>query len=339
MTTEDLATGNANTAPATTAPATPAAAESSPAPEKTAEQVQQETVEAEQAFDKGFKTERGLEEPDDKGTDTGGDQPAAASAAAVATDDGKEKPLTAEEMRDLYKKIPGLEKTFQEEIRKVYGKFGEIQGNLSKMQQSGMARKLEAGMLKRLNGEFPEIAQMLAEDLSEFMAGTVATAVSGDGKPAKEGGATDDIDARVKTAVADANKATETKLLSLVHLSVVHPGWQGMANEPAFTQWLNTLPGEPTAVTLSNGSVVNLPADAAKYVTSDDSDVAAECFARYKAHKAATPPAKPRTKEQKDQRLSDAISPTGGTGAAQPSTIDDEAAFSLGFKTVRGGAS
>lgn len=309
-----------------------------PVPETTPtpEQQQAQEQEAQTAFDTGFNETRG-EEPPIQEPATKEEAPPA--EATKEPEPNPEEPpatliagMTEEQVKGLFAKVPGLETRINDEIRKVYGKFGEIQGNLHKLTQQGQStRKIEAGALKRVTAEYgPEFAQALSEDLSEVF-GTAS-------EPEKPASATEtqpaaDIDARVKAsvdaAVAQVRETTEKKLLT-----VLHKDWETVSKEPEFRTFLSQLPGDHVPVLMKDGTYANYPKEAARYIESDDAMVAAEAFTQFKTWKAKTQ----KSSVRKQERLEQAVTPTRG-GAAPPSTIDDEAAFAVGFNAVRAGAS
>lgn len=79
--------------------------------------------------------------------------------------------LTAEELTAMLAKIPKIDEVEQAtaaEIRKLHGKLGEFNRHLQELKSARTgAGKLDASKLKRLNEDYPELAQILADDLNE----------------------------------------------------------------------------------------------------------------------------------------------------------------------------
>jgi hypothetical protein len=222
--------------------------------------------------------------------------------------------MTDAEIKQVFEKVPGLEKALNDEIRKVYGKFGELNGQLQKLQQGQPTRTFTAGALKRLNEEFPEIASMLAEDLTELMGSPAAPATEAPAQEHKttEAASAADVKTLITEAVTQVREATEQRLLT-----VLHPDWNTVVKSPEFAAWMGTLPADK----------------AKKYGESDDAFVAAEAFTEFKAFKPKGQKPSARGKE----RLEQAITPDGD-GAPPTPSLDDNAAFVQGFNSVRGRA-
>lgn len=270
--------------------------------------------------------------PDSKAADpVNKDAPAA--APAPAGEPVKIAGLTEDELKVVFAKVPaleqalsqqlpGLQQAFAEEVRKVYGKIGELNRTLESLRQG---RKLTAAQMKRLNTEFPEIAGMLAEDLSEIYAASDSP-VAQDAQqaasqqaqqaaaPAPQAPQQADIQKlisdSVTNAVAGISAQAERKALALVH-----PGWEEIVQSPEFATWLQSLPAE----------------QGRHYAESEDARIASEAIGLFKdATKAKT-----QVKQSKQARLERAVAPTGESAPA-PNTIDDEQAFVLGFNSQRG---
>lgn len=83
----------------------------------------------------------------------------------------EEAGLTAEELTAMLAKIPKIDEVEQAtaaEIRKLHGKLGEFNRHLQELKTARTgAGKLDASKLKRLNEDYPELAQILADDLNE----------------------------------------------------------------------------------------------------------------------------------------------------------------------------
>ncbi len=251
-----------------------------------------------------------------------------AAAPAPAAEPVKFGGMSEDEFKALVSKIPaleqqlpGIQQAVQEEIRKIYGKFGELNRTIEALRAG---RKVTAAQMKRLNQEFPEIAGMLADDLNEAWAipepqtdqtaqGQPQTAPPS-AAPAPQALQQADIqkliEGSVQSAVAGISAQAERKALALAH-----PDWEEVAQSPEFATWLQSLPSEQARI----------------YAESEDAKVAAEAFSLFKQAKQA----KVTTRQTKQDRLQRAVAPTG-EAAPKPDTIDDEQAFVMGFQSQRG---
>jgi hypothetical protein len=81
--------------------------------------------------------------------------------------------VTGEQLTAMLAKLPEIDKLgdmTSSELRKVHGKIGELNRTLQELQKNSAAKgslSLAGKSFKRLNEEFPEIAEILAADLNE----------------------------------------------------------------------------------------------------------------------------------------------------------------------------
>lgn len=164
------------------------------------------------------------------------------------------------------------------------------------------AAKVEvtADRLAKLKGEFPELADLLAQDLSDLLAA-----------PAQAGEA--DAIAEIRQQIQEDRAAREEKarLREIRMLSREHPDWQDIAkytpdenglvrwSNPAFGQWVMAQPE----------NVQN------EILNSDDALELADHLTAYKKT------LKPATKQS---NLTKAVQPRGQPGVARPSAMDEE---------------
>lgn len=323
--------------PATPAPETPVTPET-PTPEN----AQLNEQEAEAAFAEGFNEVREDDSPTPTPKPEMPPEPKSETpetpAAATPTPEPEPKPPTTDEqvkeLFALFAKIPGLEQQFNEklntEIRKVYNKFGSIEQLLKNLKPGQPTLKIQ-GALKRLEKEYPEIAQMLVEDLTEALAAPP--------EPADQNRNTEvvpaptikpeEINQAIESAISKVSQQYEAKLLTMQHKD-----WPQLVKEKEFDTFLKSLPGNLVPVSMTDGRVAQYPEKAKEYIESNDALVSAECFTKYKGWKAA----QQQQRTRKQERLEEAVTPTGGS-PPPPATVDDETAFQEGFKSVRGRAS
>jgi hypothetical protein len=286
-------------------------------PQVTEAQTQETEAQQEAAFAAGFAEARGDEPP--------AEAPAAESKteaeetqteAAQTEEPAKPQPvlagLTEEEIKSLLAKageVDGIKAETDQRVRQVFGKLGEINALVQQLQQSrsqSTGVKLAPEGLKRLHAEFPEMAQMLVEDLNEALAGTSQAAATVD-------------PTAVDTLVTERLTTLEEKLSAEMEkrwLKRQHKDWEQVVASTDFKLWKdNVLP----------------KAEAEQLATSWDADYIAEKLTDFKDWKAKAAAAT----QNKQKRLEAAITPQGAGSTGQNSLNEDEA-FLAGFKAVRG---
>lgn len=313
----------------TPAPETPAAPETT-----TPEQAAQQEQENEAAFADGFAESRG-ETPETPSPEARSDKSPDAPEAEKKPEPTPDKPATLiagkteAEVMELFSKVPNLEQMVATEVSKIYGKFGELQRTLNNIKPGQSTLKIK-GALKRLSQEFPEVAQMLSEDLADYF----ELAPDAPAATAAPEAASPNVDARIQqavnTAVEQVREQTERKLLT-----VLHSDWETLSKEKEFDTFLKSLPGKPTPVKMPDGRTITFPEEAAKYIESQDALTTAACFTQYKSWKSKNQ----KSTKQNQNRLEDAITPSSNGAPPPPASLDDESAFLDGYKTVRQGAS
>lgn len=199
---------------------------------------------------------------------------------------------------------------FNQELAKVRdtaaGRIGEMQQRMQQMlsQQSssgGSGLNLTKDNLKRLSGEYPEIAEMLAEDLSESL---------------KLGGQSFDpsiIDQRVEERVSREREEMK-KDMEKFKLSMIHSDWEDVVQDDKFRTWLG---GQP----LEFQDRIN---------ASWDSREIAGALSAYKEQTQKVQ----QQAQQKQKRLEAAVPTTKATHTAPAPDLND--AFASGFNSVRG---
>jgi hypothetical protein len=223
--------------------------------------------------------------------------------------------LKTSELKNLLAKASQFDK-LQESIetnnRKVFGRFGELQGEMKKLQErpAGQPAKVTADALKRMKVEYPEMAAILAEDLSE-----VLTAPAG--SFTKE-----QVDAIVSEKLTEKSAEVELKLLT-----IAHPDWHKNRHSPDFAIWLTTLPPEVSESVQSSQDSV--------FLTKAFTGFKAWKGAAQEARKAADEAAAAAAKQKTEKRLEGGITPKGVTTAAPPLPTASSA-MQAGFKKVRG---
>ena len=187
-------------------------------------------------------------------------------------------------------------------VEKAFGKYGELHRTVLAMQQQRPNLNLDKSKFTRLSEEFPEIAEMLASDLSEAL-GDVG------GQPAVDPEAVEKI---VEQRLIAQQQANERRFLSRSHRD-----WEKVVTSDEFKLWQqNILP----------------PEEAQVLATSWDADFISDKLDEFKSWRAKATAAK----ENKQKRLEQAVTPRGDTSGPPLAQTEDEA-FLAAFKNARGG--
>ena len=217
---------------------------------------------------------------------------------------------TEEELKailDKAKEVDSVKELAATETRKLYGRLGEFQSELKKLREgttAGQPVKVTSDKLKRLHSEYPEIAEMLAEDLSSVVLSQVSTSAD-----------MSQVEQLVNTKLGEATRAYEMKLLKKDH-----PDWEQVVKSTEFGTWLASKPKE----------------EQYRIRLSDDSEVAGEAISEFKQYRKAQAP--PATRGG-NKRLEAAITPRGvpspSVGNSRPASYED--AFNAGMRKARTG--
>ena len=279
-----------------------------------------EVNEEEAALEAGFNRARGITPPADKPGKKAAKKEAETPTEKQEPKDTKEEVktevkvnnLTEENFNQLLARTKGLEEKTSGEMRKLYGKLGELAGSLKQLQAKPTTgnRKIAASALKRLNAEYPDLAEVLAEDLQ----GVLSAPDEPEQKPETQKTASTEaaILAQVNAKVADeVSRITDEYRNDLI--SSRHSGWESLLRTSEFKTWWEALDVEKR-----------------KYYDGPKAFNVIEAIDAYKESVKASTVAK----EKKKERLEAAVVPKG-TAPPQAHTISDEEAFERGFKKAR----
>lgn len=207
--------------------------------------------------------------------------------------------LIAQAKAELYQEIARVRDTSAGRIGEVNQRVQQL---LSQQQSTGQSgAKLTKENLKRLNAEFGEMAEMLAEDLSDLGIG---------GAPAID---TAVIDRMVEERVSAASEAMAMKL-EMFKLSTVHSDWDEVVKKQEFRSWLASKP-------LDYQDRINASWDAR------------EIAGALSSFKDETQKVQQQAQQRKT-RLEAAITPTKATQSAP--TVSEADEFAAGFFKVAG---
>lgn len=256
------------------------------APEVVEEQVEETQVESapdtgeDAAFMAGFDSANGIEPPPPE------PEPEPQLIAGY----------TPEQIKELVSTVEAL----KQRESKLFGSMGGLKQTLEtlKASQQAPAQTNSLGSLKftKLAAEFPEIANILAEDLKE------ATVSTGSGVDKSE------IE-NLKATIDQTQKAAEAKLLSFQHRD-----WRQVVASQDFVGWKESLPAE----------------EKQELDSSWDSEFIGAKISEFKEWKEKSV----QTKQTNQKRLEAAITPKGNAGG-KPSLTETDA-FMSGWKSVRG---
>lgn len=269
----------------------------------TAEQVAQDNADNDAAFASGFEHATEYAEPVKKVAAEPEKPEAPEAPAETVADAGQPMKLTAEELQTLRAELGDLRSSKDEtekQLRKIYGKFGDIQAQLTAAPAGLGKREIKAEQLK-LHAEYPEIAGLFAEDLGALLTGTPSTASPGITQ--------EQVEQEVATRVAASTTAMNMDWLSYFHEDWrdYTPNGQGKAD---IDLWLATQPADYRNTFLSSESAVAI----------------ANGLNKFKAWRESSK----STRQNKQSKLERNITPRGGAPAGTAS-ISDDAAFEQGF--------
>jgi len=186
------------------------------------------------------------------------------------------------EIKSLLERVGEIDKLKEREA-KVFGTIGSIKQQVDTLKNAApQTVKLNPDGFKRLSAEFPELAQMLTEDLGEAIQS--APGAAQDTKQFEE-------------KLQEVERKSEMKLLT-----VMQPDWRKIVPSDEFQKWKETLADE-----------VRTELDA-----SWDSTFIAERISEFKEWKSKAEQAK----QNKQRRLETNVAPKGATRPPAPSDED-----------------
>lgn len=192
-----------------------------------------------------------------------------------------------------------------------YGVIGEMKQRMQQLQEMKPAQpsvRLTAGNLKRLQGEYPELAELLAQDLSE--------AVSLGGAAPSVGMDSQQIERMLAQRTAEVERRAQDGTMKQVQellLARDHPDWKAVAASSDFSLWKANL--DPRERTMLDSSW--------------DSSVISSAISAFKGWRDK----QTERVSSKKQRLERAIQPNGVY--ANSDTAGEADAFMAGFNAVR----
>lgn len=274
--------------------------------------VEDTSAEEQAAFESGFQTASGKDVPNPVQVEPKEEEPEVEPVEPEQEESPAEEPTTEEEevagipvsqLKSMLAKTAEFDNLKAELVTtrdRMFGKIGELQRTLNEVQQrpSQAGVKLAAAQLKRLSAEYPDLAEALAQDLSEVSA------------PEAQAQPQIDLDSYGQQITSQVQQQFETRLVEMIH-----PDWRETVKEPDFVIWKQGLPDD-----LRQG-----------LDTSWDATFISQGLAAYKEWRDGQ-----RVKAQsKKQRLEAAVQPSG-VPQRQSAVADEADAFMAGFNSVRG---
>lgn len=190
----------------------------------------------------------------------------------------------------------------EKELRKVFGRFGDIQSQLTTAHAGLGKREVNTEALKKFKDEYPEIAELVEPLLM--------------GLPTAGPGITQEqVDAHVNKAVSEG-VTNAVRELNVEMLSRFHSDWETIRDSDDLQLWLGT----------------QAPGYRDKFLDSSSAVFIAGGLDKFKAWKEQGQ----STRQQSTSRLERAIAPKGRSAPGAPA-VSDQAAFASGFNRVRGG--
>ncbi len=213
--------------------------------------------------------------------------------------------LSAEQLTAMLAKLPKIEEVetmTTQELRKVYGKFGEVNQALKELQASMQnsnkpSLNLSEAKFKRLSEEYPELAELLSEDLKEI---GVASSPQAQIDP-------NVIEERVATVKEDLARQMQHNLLLLQHKD-----YPKIVATDEFKVWAQTLPEEEQQELNNSWDAMYLGEKISSFKDWLN-----------KRNSGTT---------QRRERLERALIPQGKQAAPTPSAMTEEDGFMLAFK-------
>lgn len=243
-------------------------------------------------------TQPAVEEP-------AGEQPAEASAAEMSPAPEPELTVTtlAEELKALKAKVANTTSD-PEAVRKLHGEIGNINRTLKAL-QSTPAKTDEAPADDELAAALKS-AEAAAEEYPEVVGPLVKALKASIARQPAAQAQPEDLAERVTAAVS---KARETDAIEA--LKEEHPDFMTVRDTPEYKTWLSSKP----------------PEFQEKFNTTWNPAVVARGLTEFKDSL--------KKQAQKQTRLATAVAPQGVPQKAGPSTLPDEAGFSVGYNKGR----
>ncbi len=246
------------------------------------------------AFEAGFNQAQGIETPEPEVKPEPEPEPKLIAG------------MTEDQLKELLAKAAEVDK-LREQQSKVFGSLGSLKQSVDSLRNqprpSVTGVTLTKEKLARMHKAFPEMAEMIAEDLNGVLSGGAAA------DPAQFEQL---VETKLNERLQQTQQAMQQQFEAKV-LTVLHPDWKAVVPSQEFVQWKQSLDPEVQAELDNSWD--------AEFIGSKLTE-----FKDWKT-KLAT------SQASKQRRLEAAITPKG---SANPPAPTDEDAFMAGFKQARG---
>ena len=207
--------------------------------------------------------------------------------------------------------------TLQGTVDKMAGRIGQLMQQIEALRKSPPTTQAAQTALnlklEKLSGSFPELAELLREDLQSLQA-PAPTLV----ETPPTGITQEQFDAALAERLAQSQATIDEKIEMKV-LSIAHPDWLTVIKTPQFALWRDNVLGAEAGKAL---------------MESEDSGFISEKLTAFKKWREAPPPPAAVVPEapKRSARLGNAVLPATTTPVAVGGPVTEEDAFVSGFK-------
>lgn len=230
-----------------------------------------------------------------------GEQPPTEEPAREVEPIDTQEQIDQEALRQAIAKVPDLEQFrghTAEELRKVHGKFGELQRSIQQLSQSSTVNsEARKAAVEKLKGEYPELAELI----TPLVGGVDMSAVK------------QIVDESVSKVAQEANVRIE-QIQAQMRLTKKHPDWEDVRTTPEYTAWLGQLPQD----------------ERQKFLNTWDSDLVSTKLTHFKTWRDQAN----SKKQDHQQRLARSVQPAGVPARGQ-TRLPDSAGLAAGFNRIR----
>jgi hypothetical protein len=141
--------------------------------------------------------------------------------------------LTEQQVTDLFAKaarVDDIEGALTNLERRLFGKLGEFNSKISEIQQQPRSGGLSLEQLKRTAEEYPDLAELLVEDLN---AASLA--------PGQQAFDPNQLNQMVDSRFSEQSKSLDQSVSKQV-FNAMQPTWRSDVQTPEFRLWASTLP-------------------------------------------------------------------------------------------------
>jgi hypothetical protein len=281
----------------------------------------------EAAFESSFHETRQEEAPpellDDPAPTAVAEEPAAASEETPPAATPVVAGLTEEQVANALARISQQQGT----IDKLGGRIGQLMQQVEQLKTQPRTASEQRSFdlkLEKLNEAFPELAEILREDLKGLGAGASAPQPT---EPQAKTYTAEEVDAMLTNKLQSFQQQQE-RAFEVKALGAVHPDWEQLVRTPQFALWRD-----------------NVIADGKELMESENAAFISRKLTEFKdwvkatsspVHAEPTPPARqPSPVRAAQQRLRQAVLPNSSAPPASQAVTEDDG-FAAGFAAERG---